>query len=108
MPGYKCTKCDEGMHSKNPLIRSVFCDDQTATIMTNIVNVTTKKQKLLKEVGQRVVTFEFPWCDTDKSLSDDELEMVCVRNIRGLTEDNVKHWLCDHDWELVSGEVTVT
>ena len=106
MPGYKCTKCDEGMHSKNPAIRSIFCNDQTATIMTNIVNVMTK-MTLVAGVGRRVVTFEFPYCDTDDKWTDDELEMQCVQNIKHLTDDQIKHWLCEHDWELVSGEVTV-
>ncbi len=105
MPMYKCTKCDEGMHSKNPRIRSIFCDDQTATVMTNISNVMTDMDE---ETKKRKVTFEFPWCDTDPEMSDDELEMQCIKNIRGLTDDNVKHWLCDHDWEHVGGEVTVT
>ncbi len=104
MPSYKCSKCDEGMHSKNPAIRSIFCDDQTATVMTNITNVTTKRSRLTKK---RIVTFEFPYCDTDPALANDQLEMQCVRNMRGLTEDNVLHWLCDHIWEHVSGEVTV-
>ena len=107
MPGYKCTKCGEGMHSKNPMIRSIFCDDQTATVMCNISNVTTERKEVAGKL-RRVVTFEFPWCDTKPEESDDELEMQCIRNIRGLTEDNVKHWLCNHKWEHVSGEVTVT
>ncbi len=104
MPGYKCTKCDEDMHSKNPAVRSIFCNDQAATMMTNCTNVMTRRNKK----GKRTVTIEFPYCDYDGAPEEnDQLEMECVRNIRGLTEDNVKHWLCDHDWEHVSGEVTV-
>ncbi len=104
MPAYKCTKCGEGMSSKNPAIRSIFPDDGTAAVMTNITNVTTKKN----ELGKRVVVFEFPYCDLGKDEPNDQLEMQCARNIKGLTDDQIVHWLCDHDWELVSGEVTVT
>ncbi len=103
MPGYKCTKCDETMHSKNPAFRSIFQSDGTASIMTNIANVITKKNSL----GKRVVVFEFPYCDTDPEESNDQLEMQCARNIKGLTNDQITHWLCDHRWEHVSGEVTV-
>ncbi len=106
MPRYNCKKCDETMHSKNPMIRSVFCDDQVATQMCIISNVVTRKEEVAGEL-RRTVTIEFPWCDTDPNLSNDELELQCVKNIRGLTDDNVKHWLCDHDWKLVGGEVTV-
>lgn len=104
MPEYKCTKCDETMHSKNPAFRSIFPSDGVATMMTNITNVITKKN----ELGKRVVVFEFPYSDVDKSEPNDELEMKCARNIKGLTDDQIIHWLCDHKWEYVSGEVTVT
>ncbi len=104
MPGYKCTKCAETMTSKNPAFRSIFPSDGVASIMTNITNVTTKKN----EVGKRVVVFEFPYCDMDPDQPSDKLEMDCVQNMRNLTADQVLHWLCDHDWEHVSGEVTVT
>ncbi len=103
MPGYKCTKCDETMHSKNPAIRSIFPSDPIATMMTNIINVATTKDKH----GKRVVVFEFPYCDTKPEEANDQLEMQCARNIKHLTDDQITHWLCDHVWELVSGEVTV-
>jgi hypothetical protein len=63
--------------------------------MTNIVNVITTKN----DTGVRTVVFEFPYCDTDESLENDELEMQCLQNVRELTDDNVKHWLCDHKWK---------
>lgn len=100
MNSYKCTKCDETASSKNPMTRNVFPGDMTAAIMTNIVNVMTEK----KENSDRKVTFEFLYCDTDKSLSDDELEMVCANNIQTLTEDNIRHWLCNHRWLKVGGD----
>ncbi len=107
MPKYKCTKegCGETMHSKHPAFRSIFPSDSVASMMTNIVNVTTL---ILGEKAKRVVTFEFPYCDTDDEQPDDQLEMQCARNIKHLTDDQITHWLCDHKWELVSGEVTVT
>lgn len=117
MPSYKCTKCDETMSSKNPVCRSIFQSDQIASIMTNIVDVVTVRKNEGDEfrgaVGKRVVTFTFPFGDTGSianpkvDMTDDELEIQCMNNIRSLTDDQLTHWLCDHVWELVSGEVTV-
>jgi hypothetical protein len=67
--------------------------------MTNIANVITEKQ----ENGRRKVTLEFPYADTDPSISDEELEYETVKNIQGLSDDHVKHWLCNHRWELAPG-----
>jgi hypothetical protein len=30
---------------------------------------------------------------------NDVLEMECLRTLRQLSDDNVRHWLCDHRWE---------
>lgn len=102
MGRYECTRCGETMTSKNPMIRSVFPTDQTASMMTNIVNVVTKRG----EGNRRTVTFEFPYTDTkpNEHRSDDSLEMLCARMIRDLTDDQLTHWLCDHEWRLVGGE----
>ncbi len=103
MGNYRCTKCGETMVSKNPMFRNIFCSDGKASIMTNIVNVVTKKDEV---TGRRVVTFEFPYTDCGdlKDLPDDQVEMQCIRNVKGLTEDQIVHWLCDHRWELVGGK----
>lgn len=105
MGNYVCTGCGETCYSKNPAIRSVFPSDQVASIMTNIVNVTTEVRKDGQPgiEGKRVVTFEFPYSDTDDTWSDAQLEAQCLKNVSTLTEDQVKHWLCDHRWDLVSG-----
>lgn len=94
---YTCTKCGESMTTKAIPGRSHFCSDQVAAIMTNITNVITERQ----EGGRRKVTIEFPWTDGDSLADqpDDVLEMECVKIIRELTDDNVKHWLCDHSWK---------
>ncbi len=79
-------------------------------MMTNIVNVVTKEDK---KTGRRTVTFEFPYSDTGTledpgiPMEDDELEIQCMKNVRGLTDDQLTHWLCNHDWVLTSGEITV-
>lgn len=105
MNSYKCTKesCGETMISKNPATRHIFPEDGMASIMTNIVNVRTVKGAR----GERIVTFEFPHTDT-RAMSecpDDYLEMSCANMIRTLTEEQLTHWLCDHEWELTD-EVT--
>ncbi len=100
MNSFKCSKCDETMTSKNPATRNTFPSDSTAAIMTNITNVITTVQ----ENGRRKVVIEFPFTDTNQDWSNDELEMECVKIIRELPEDTVKHWLCDHDWEKLTNE----
>ncbi len=110
MPQFKCTKCTETMSSKNPCCRSVFQSDGRAAMMTNIVNVDTRRDE---KTGLRTVTFEFPYCDTgtlkdpNVPMEDDELEIQCMKNVRGLTDEQLTHWLCNHDWVLTSGEITV-
>lgn len=91
---YTCEKCGETMTSKNPANRNVFPTDQMASIMTNITNVMTRTQKN----GNRMVTIEFPYTDTDKERTNDQLEMACVKIIRELSDDTVLHWLCNHKW----------
>lgn len=107
MPSFECTKCHETMTSKNPAIRTIFADDGVATTMTHIVNVSTERND--KDV--RVVVFEFPYVDgrdrRDNDKEDDELEMECARMIKGLTDDQIVHWLCNHKWELIEGEISV-
>ena len=94
---YTCTKCGESMTTKAIPGRSQFCSDQTAAIMTNITNVITTVQ----ENGLRKVVIEFPWSDTEELLGqpNDALEMECVKLLRELSDDTVRHWLCDHKWK---------
>ena len=99
MARYKCAKCGLEGTSKNIRTRSFFPSNQLSAMLTQIVDVTTEMQ----ENGLRKVTLEFKWCDTDKSQPDDELEMQVVRNIQ-LDEDTIRHWLCSHKYELISGE----
>lgn len=82
------------MTTKDIVNRSIFPADQMASIMTNITNITTTR----KPDGRRMVTIEFPWTDTNPNLSDDELEMECVKLLQSLSDDTVKHWLCNHKW----------
>jgi hypothetical protein len=65
--------------------------------MTNITNVITTT----KDNGMRMVTIEFPYCDGEDMIGqpNDVLEMECLRTLRQLSDDNVRHWLCDHRWE---------
>ena len=94
MPKYTCSKCGETCFSKDPVRRNVFPSDQMASIMTNITNVVTT----LQDNGRRMVVIEFPWSDTDQDETDEVLELRCVEIIRALSDDNVRHWLCDHHW----------
>ncbi len=111
MPQFKCAKCDETMSSKNPSCRSVFQSDGTAAMMTNIVNVDTERDE---KTGRRTVTFVFPYSDTGTlkdpgiPMDDDELEIQCMKNVRGLTDEQLMHWLCNHEWVLTPGKITVT
>ena len=95
MNSYRCTKCGETATSKDPVRRNVFPSDFKAALMTNVTNVMTER----RENGLRMVTIEFPWNDTEEERTDDELEMSCVEMLRDLSEDNVKHWLCEHTWK---------
>lgn len=99
MPKYKCSKCGETAYSKNVRTRNIFCSDQIAAIMLNIANVITTR----KDNGRRKVVLEFPYTDTNPDWTDDELEIQVVKNIKGLTDEQILHWLCDHRWELIEG-----
>lgn len=90
MAEYKCKKCGLTGFSKNIRTRNLFTQDQLASIMTNIANVVTT----VNDKGRRVVTLEFPYCDTKPELSDDELEMRVVKDLQDLSDDTIEHWLC--------------
>ncbi len=105
MATYTCSKCGLTGHSKNITCRHLFTSNQVSTIMTNIANVTTTKN----DKGLRVVTFEFPFMDAKDRLEwdNDRLEMEGAKLIRGLTDEELEYWLCNHDWEHTGGEITV-
>ena len=99
---YKCSKCDLTGSSKNIHTRSLFTDDRMASMLCNIINVETKRN----DACLRVVTFEFPYGDSVRSENEpnDWLERKCVGIIRDLTDEQVFHWLCDHDWKQTGGK----
>lgn len=103
MADYECSKCGLTGWSKNPHTRSLFTNDTISSMMCAIASVTTKKN----DEGNRVVTFEFPRLDFDdrKEWPNDKLEMKAAKLIRGLTEEQLEHWLCSHKWEHTEGKV---
>lgn len=102
---YKCRKCGLEGWSKNIHTRSLFTEDSVSSMMCSITNISTSEPN---EHGNRTVTLEFPYSDTPNKngskMSSDELQMEAVKLIHSLTMDQLTHWLCDHDWEHVSGE----
>ena len=102
MANYTCKKCGLTGYSKNIRGRNLFTNDMLASALTNICNVTTETQGE-KYSGRRVVILEFPYLDSGTE-SDDQLEMQAIRNLQGLSEETISHWLCNHDWELTGGE----
>ena len=102
MAQYKCEKCGLGGYSKNIRTRNFFPDDQLAAVLTNVCDVTTERM----ENGRRKVTLEFRFGDTDDNRPDDELEIQMVKNIQ-LSDETIRHWLCNHNFELVGGEEMV-
>lgn len=101
---YECTKCGETCTSKDPARRNVFPSDMVAALMTNITNVMIHRDD---PDSRRRVVIEFTTVDTDPNLSDDELEMEAVGLLRELSDDTVKHWLCNHKWKKTSGDYVV-
>lgn len=103
MARYKCTKCDETCYSKNVAIRHAFPSDQVAAVMTNIVDVMTNWDE---ERGRYKVTFEFPYLggSENKDIDTDVLEIEAANLVRGLSEEEIGHWLCNHKWEHTSGK----
>jgi hypothetical protein len=98
---YKCSKCDLTGSSKNIHTRSLFTDDQIASMMRNIINVETKHN----DKGSRVTTFEFPFNDISNSNEpDDVLEIECMKMVRDISDEVLTHWLCDHDWKQTGGK----
>lgn len=101
MANYACKKCGLTGFSKNIRGRNLFTNDMLASVLTNIANVTTETSDRYN--GRRVVTLEFPYMD-DGTMADDELEMQAIKNLQGLSDETISHWLCNHKWEHVSGE----
>ena len=108
MSGYKCTKCGETASSKCVHQRSVFPNDQLATLIGNCFHY---------EANRRLPETEAQW----KHMPGDEWnvtlhyrafgkqnEVEAIQDlIDTLTEQPVevmKHALCSHDWKIIEGE----
>jgi len=101
MANYKCKTCGLKGYSKNITCRNLFTEDQMSSVLSNIINVKTE----VGSRGYREVTLTFPYVSKEgDDRPNGDIEAEAVKMLRGLTDDEIEHWLCDHEWELVSGE----
>lgn len=110
--GYKCTKCGETAYSKCVNQRSVFPEDQVATLIGNMITIDAKRTGSFDERYRRAedsdnwtVTYTFT-CKWAKG--QNEIEAIKDSGIEHWLIDTdkaiLKHAICDHDWKIVSGE----
>lgn len=102
MPNYICSKCDLEAHSKNVRTRSIFTDNQSSALYSNLIKIETTK----KENGCRQVALIFPYLesgDEKNPRSDEALELDAFKMIQEIEPEILKYLVCAHKWELVPG-----
>lgn len=105
MAGYTCVKCGETAHSKCARSRTVFPNDQRATMMANCVNIEANRK--LPPVGEEAqygylsdaweIKIDTLWSGEP---SDEEAIRTFFEYIRTMPEEMLKHVLCKHQWRL--------
>lgn len=98
MPRYTCKHCGETCSSKNPTIRSVFPDDEKSAILSHMVNIDTAPVDGIPETWD--VTIQVL---RRKGKTNVDAEHAALKLLRGLSEENIKHWLCEHQWQIIPG-----
>ena len=103
MSNYKCSKCGETADSKCAASRNVFPSDQLAATLT-----WTMKEEF-KPVDRGTIEFhlirrehsgDFPNGYELTEKEREEFMWELIQTIRTLPEETLRHWNCNHHWEL--------
>lgn len=111
MAGYHCTKCDETASSKCAVSRTVFPNDQYATVLGNMIKIEavrmgSKDERFRKEGASDLwdVTYTIQ-CRYTKAQDEDEAirEANVVELLTSLPKETIVRAFCDHVWVLDPG-----
>ena len=105
MAGYTCVKCGETAYSKCVASRSVFPNDQIATMISNAWDIDANRVIPPADKAHLYGDYSDVWSVTIKSdqygcQDDAEAMHQFVMRIRSVPEATLKHVLCKHSWHL--------
>lgn len=115
MSGYTCIKCGETASSKCAIQRSVFPNDQLATIVGNNIKVETARMGAVDDRFRRdsdsdiwqtryTITLKYTRAPDWKSAQADG-EKDLINMLEALVrEGGLRRAFCDHDWQIDAGQ----
>jgi len=96
MARYTCGICGEGMNSKCKNQRSIFPDNQVASLLTNFMSAKSEPANDRREPELKVYTFTF------KNIAENERQAL-KNAVSWINEPGVLDYVtCDHKWILQS------
>jgi hypothetical protein len=93
---YKCSKCGETASSKCIHQRSIFPENQYASVLTNVLK--TKHEKITRPDGVETIKHVFIYTYHGGSEEEALDALMGVLKIPGV----IASYACDHDWVLQS------
>ena len=111
MAGYECKKCGETASSKCVRQRSVFPNDQAATLLGNMIRVKAVRKGSVDERYRRecdsdrwTVTYTL---EADYVQAQDENEAIeksgVVEMLTEASKETLVRAFCDHRWTIMAG-----
>ena len=100
MSYYNCRKCGESASSKCVNQRSVFPGDKMAALLTWVLKSSAERN----ESGTYTVTLKLPHISCEGEENEEKAILEALMLIREIAEDAIRHYACDHDWQIEAGQ----
>lgn len=108
MASYHCKLCGLGASSKCVRLRNTFTGDMYASLLTNVLKASTTKRESSREPTYDVnLTFLYtnPNPEVINVVGPENAAIFqALKNLQGLTDEILLHYVCDHIWVLEDDE----